>query len=181
MGVVDGGIVARLIARDRWTARQRDPGRLRWPRRGGADQMTDPLDDTQTHATNPTNPTSPTSPTSPALPSADPTPAEPAPPVDSSPGSASTASTASNLRVDPDRPAASEWREPAWFPPRDKNRGPNLAALIGGFVLVAIGLYFFLDRTLGIAMPRVQWSTIWPVVLIVLGFVVLFRSVKRRS
>ena len=137
--------------------------------------MTDPLDDTQTHATSSTSSTSPTSPPADvAAPGR--APADPAPPA-----SASAPSAASNLRVDPDRPAASEWREPAWFPPRDKDRGPNVAALVGGFVLVAIGLYFFLDRTLGIAMPRIQWSTIWPVILIVIGFVVLFRSVKRGS
>ncbi|MEA2519029.1 MAG: hypothetical protein QOF49_1109 [Chloroflexota bacterium] len=83
-------------------------------------------------------------------------------------------------RIDPDRPA-STWREPAWFPPRRKDRGPNAAAVVGGLILIAIGLYFFLDRTLGIEMPRIQWGTIWPVILIAIGALVLIRSVKRGS
>ena len=118
--------------------------------------MTDPIDETQPHATS-TNP---------------PTSSEP--PVASGP-------PPSSLRVDPDGPKATDWREPAWFPPRDKDRRPNLASTVVGLALVAIGLYFFLDRTLGVAMPRLQWATIWPVILIALGVIVLFRSVSRRS
>lgn len=127
--------------------------------------MTDPIDETQPHATSPSPPTS-NEPTS-----NEPTSNEPAAPTP----------TASNLRVDPDGPKATDWREPAWFPPRDTDRGPSLGALVAGLALVAIGLYFFLDRTLGVAMPRIQWSTIWPVILIAIGAIVLFRSVSRRS
>ncbi|MBA2720184.1 MAG: hypothetical protein H0U52_13240 [Chloroflexi bacterium] len=50
-----------------------------------------------------------------------------------------------------------------------------------GVGLIAIGLYFFLDRTLGVPMPRIQWGTVWPILLIGLGAIVLFRSVSRRS
>ena len=117
--------------------------------------MTDPIDETQPHATSPSPPTS----------------NEPAAPTP----------TASNLRVDPDGPKATDWREPAWFPPRDTDRGPSLGALVAGLALVAIGLYFFLDRTLGVTMPRIQWSTVWPVILIVIGAIVLIRSVSHRS
>ena len=39
----------------------------------------------------------------------------------------------------------------------------------------------FLDRTLGVAMPRIQWSSLWPVVLIVLGVLVLLRSFQRNA
>jgi hypothetical protein len=86
--------------------------------------------------------------------------------------------------VDPNRPA-SQWREPAWFPPkdrdRDRDRGPSVAALVVGVALVAIGLYFFVDRTLGIALPRIAWGSVWPIILIVLGAIVLLRSVNRRT
>jgi hypothetical protein len=130
--------------------------------------MTDPIDETEPHATPP-----PSSPTPPAEPIDGSPPARPASP--SNP-------TTSSLRVDPDR-KPTDWREPPWFPPKDKprDRGPSLAALIVGLVLIAIGLYYFLDRTLGIAMPTIRWSTIWPVVLIVIGGLVLLRSVSRRS
>lgn len=123
--------------------------------------MTDPIDETQPHATSPSPPTS-NGPAS-GEPAATPPPA------------------ASRLRVDPDGPKATDWREPPWFPPGDKDRHPNMAALVAGVALVLIGLYFFLDRTLGVALPRIQWSTVWPVILIAIGAIVLFRSVSRRS
>lgn len=129
--------------------------------------MTDPIDETQPHATHPSPPSS-------GEPAASPSPA-------SSPSATAPPAAASCLRVDPDGPKDSGWREPAWFPPRDKNRGPSLAALVTGLALVIIGLYFFLDRTLGVAMPRIQWSTLWPVILIAIGAIVLVRSVRRRS
>lgn len=118
--------------------------------------MTAPIDETQPHATSPSPP-----------PASEPVATPPSP--------------VSRLRVDPDGPKATDWREPAWFPPRDKARGPSLAGLVAGFALVAIGLYFFLERTLGVALPRIQWSTLWPVILIAIGAIVLVRSVSRRS
>lgn len=129
--------------------------------------MTDPIDETQPHATSPSPPSAGEPPT--------PTPA------DSPPPAATTPAPTSSLRVDPDGPKATDWREPAWFPPRDTDRGPSVAALVVGLVLVAVGLYFFLDRTLGVALPRIQWSTVWPVILIGIGAIVLVRSVSRRS
>ena len=78
---------------------------------------------------------------------------------------------------------ASEWREPPWFPPRDKDRRErrsNVAAIVFGLIILAVGVYYFLDRTLGIAMPRIQWGSVWPVLLIVLGGLILLRSIERR-
>ena len=128
---------------------------------------TSPMDDAQPDATNPSPRTNASTSQSepPALPLSA---ASPTPPT-------------SSLRVDPDRPRTTEWREPPWFPPRDKERGPSRGALVAGIALVAIGLYFFIDRTLGIALPRIQWSTIWPVILIAIGLIILFRAVRRRS
>ena len=97
----------------------------------------------------------------------------PAPPVDEpSPGDPK-----------PDRPPATDWREPPWFPPRDKDRRErkaNLAMIVIGLLILAVGVYYFLDQTLGVTMPRIQWGSLWPVLLIVLGGVVLLRSVERR-
>ena len=86
----------------------------------------------------------------------------------------------SSLRVDPDR-KPTDWREPPWFPPKDKakDRGPGSAAIVVGLILIAVGLYFFIDRTLGVDLPDVRWSALWPVILIVLGAIVLVRSVRR--
>jgi hypothetical protein len=88
-----------------------------------------------------------------------------------------------SMRADPDRPADSGWREPPWFPPRDRERDrrPSAVAIVIGLVLIAIGLYYFLDRTLGIALPGIQWSSAWPIILIVLGGLILVRSFQRKS
>ena len=53
--------------------------------------------------------------------------------------------------------------------------------MIVGLILIAIGLYFFVDRTLGIALPRISWGSLWPIVLIVIGGLILGRSLDRRS
>ncbi|HUQ77566.1 MAG TPA: hypothetical protein VM427_01670 [Patescibacteria group bacterium] len=89
--------------------------------------------------------------------------------------------TGSSLRVDPDRPKDTGWREPAWFPPREKARRPSVAILVAGLAMVAVGLLFLLTRILGPGMLRIEWSTVWPVLLIALGAILLIRSVRRRS
>jgi uncharacterized integral membrane protein len=104
-------------------------------------------------------------------------------------GTRTNAGSGSSLRVDPNPdPRSNEWREPPWFPPGDKadrarakarDRGPSTAAVVVGLILIAIGLYFFIDRTLGVDLPDLRWNAIWPVILIVLGAIVLLRSVRR--
>jgi hypothetical protein len=55
-----------------------------------------------------------------------------------------------------------------------------MATVIFGLILVAIGLWFFADQTLGIEMPRLRWSELWPVLLILLGAWILLSSIRRR-
>jgi hypothetical protein len=105
----------------------------------------------------------------------------PAPPVDPAPPAADPSPPPP--AGDPAAPKATDWREPPWFPPRDKDRRErksNLVAIVVGLVILAVGVYYFIDRTLGVAMPRIQWGSLWPVLLIVLGGVVLLRSIDRR-
>lgn len=148
--------------------------------------MTDPTDETKPNDTGSTRPTFDGATASDGSARAGTWPAG-APPVGTPPDAGEAAdldaptTPAAGLRADPDRPADSGWREPAWFPPRDKDRRPNIVALIFGLVLIGIGLYAFLDRTLGVSLPRIQWSTLWPILLIGLGSIVLLRSVRRRS
>jgi len=129
----------------------------------------------------------------------DPTPADTSPP--STPGTSSdpsqpsvepppsSGSPAAAPPGDPRGPSAkptSDWREPPWFPPRDsdrhehRERRSNGASIAFGLIVLAIGIYFFLDHTLGIAMPAIHWGSLWPVILVVLGGLILFRSVERR-
>jgi uncharacterized membrane protein len=119
------------------------------------------------------------------------TPAEPEAPVEPAPIAPVDPPPADPSPDDPpradgppaDSPKSTDWREPPWFPPRDKDRREpkaNLAAIVVGLIILAVGIYFFLDRTLGVSMPPVRWSSLWPILLIVIGGLVLIRSIQRR-
>jgi hypothetical protein len=49
-----------------------------------------------------------------------------------------------------------------------------------GLVILAVGLWFFADVTLGMDMPNVPWGDVWPLALILLGIVILVRGMARR-
>ena len=49
-----------------------------------------------------------------------------------------------------------------------------------GLVLVAIGLWFFAQITLGMDLPSFDWDVAWPVFLIVVGGTVLVSGLARR-
>jgi hypothetical protein len=66
-----------------------------------------------------------------------------------------------------------------WRPPR--SRESNVASMVVGLILLAIGVWYLLDQTLGIRMPRIDWSDIWPIFLIGIGAIVLIRSARRGS
>ena len=66
-----------------------------------------------------------------------------------------------------------------WRPPRE--RETNIASMVVGIILLVIGVWYLLDQTLGIAMPRIDWSDFWPIILIAIGGVMLYRSAVRRS
>jgi hypothetical protein len=84
--------------------------------------------------------------------------------------------------VDPDRPADSGWREPPWIPARPKHDDrPSMIALVFGLALIAVGGWYFLDRTLGVDLPRISWGSLWPLILIVIGGVILIRSFQRKA
>lgn len=56
----------------------------------------------------------------------------------------------------------------------------DTAARVWGLVVLGVGLWFFADITLGMAMPAVAWRDVWPLALIVLGLAVVLRGVARR-
>lgn len=60
-------------------------------------------------------------------------------------------------------------------------RVADTGAIIWGLILLAVGLWFFADVTLGVDMPSVAWSDIWPIGIIAVGVLVLFRGMARRS
>ncbi len=64
-------------------------------------------------------------------------------------------------------------------PPR--SRESNVASIVVGIILLAIGVWYLLDQTLGIQMPRINWSDTWPIFLIAIGGIMLVRSARRRT
>jgi hypothetical protein len=143
--------------------------------------MTDPTDETQPTpapadpaATPPPEPAQPP-PVVPG-PTPPPWPAQVDPPAPTDPGV-----DPPPLRAKPDRPADPGWREPPWIPARPRDRRPSTVALIVGLALIVIGIWLFVDRTLGIALPNIAWRSLWPLALIVVGALVLIRSLDRRT
>lgn len=68
--------------------------------------------------------------------------------------------------------AASSWR-----PPRtDEGR---IAGVVFGLILLGIGLWFFAEITLGLAMPSISWDQVWPIILIVIGVWIVLSSRRR--
>ena len=53
--------------------------------------------------------------------------------------------------------------------------------MVVGVVLLAIGLWYFADQTLGLDLPRLNWRDLWPIALILLGgWIIAGPSLRRR-
>ncbi len=70
---------------------------------------------------------------------------------------------------------------PTWSAPprRDRGDGGRIWTLVVGLLILGLGVWFFLERTLEIEMPSIRWSQLWPVILIVIGAVVLLGALRR--
>jgi hypothetical protein len=44
-----------------------------------------------------------------------------------------------------------------------------------------VGGWFFLDHTLGLDLPRIDWGDLWPVILLVIGGAVILQGLGRRA
>jgi hypothetical protein len=69
----------------------------------------------------------------------------------------------------------------AWRQQNRGNRFVDTGAVVWGLILLAVGGWFFLDQTLGWDMPAIDWGDLWPLILIVIGGVVIFQGISRRS
>jgi hypothetical protein len=56
----------------------------------------------------------------------------------------------------------------------------DTAARVWGLLVLAVGLWFFADITLGYDMPAVAWRDVWPIALIAIGLAVVLRGMARR-
>ncbi len=57
----------------------------------------------------------------------------------------------------------------------------SAAGVAFGLILLALGLWFLADITLGMNLPRVPWGDLWPLALILIGLVVAARGMTRRA
>lgn len=64
---------------------------------------------------------------------------------------------------------------------RYRDRGVNTTGIVWGAILLAIGGWFFLRETLGFELPSIDWGSIWPVILIVVGAVVIYQAMRKRT
>ena len=78
--------------------------------------------------------------------------------------------------VPPPAPPVSTWATPRR---RDRGDAGRIWTLVVGLFVLGIGVWFFLERTLGIDLPTIRWSQFWPVILIVIGAVVLLGALRR--
>lgn len=59
-------------------------------------------------------------------------------------------------------------------------RAADTAARVWGLIVLAFGVWFLADVTLGIDMPTVPWGDVWPLGLILLGVLIVVRGMGRR-
>ncbi len=53
--------------------------------------------------------------------------------------------------------------------------GPRYGPIIVGLAILAVGLWYFADRTLGLELPRLDADQVWPVAVIALGVWLIVR------
>ena len=103
---------------------------------------------------------------------------EPPAPAPSPPPVAAPPPVTSTLPPVPPLPPA-----PAWVPPppsRSSDRG-RTASIIFGVIILAVGLWFFADLTLGLELPTIRWSQFWPLILIAIGGWIVLGTIRRDS
>jgi hypothetical protein len=127
------------------------------------------------------NPTAPTEPaTTPAAPT--PSPAEAPPPAAPPPtfeqrvDDFGRRAGAAGEKLGKEAEAAAE----RWSKDPGVAAAGDTLARVWGLVLLAIGLWFFADFTLGLDLPGIAWGELWPLVIIVLGLAVLVRGLATR-
>lgn len=62
-----------------------------------------------------------------------------------------------------------------------RRRGGEGFRYAWGVILILVGAWFFVERTLRIDLPTIPWDDLWPVFLIGLGVWVVLRGASRRN
>lgn len=63
--------------------------------------------------------------------------------------------------------------EPSPWRPRED--GPRYGSIIVGLVILAVGIWYFADRTLGLELPRLDPDQLWPIAIIAVGAWLILR------
>lgn len=71
-------------------------------------------------------------------------------------------------------PPAARWRPPSTESGRD-------GSIVFGLILLAIGVWFLADQTLGLVLPRIDWGRLWPLFVIAIGLWIAIGSMRRGS
>lgn len=64
---------------------------------------------------------------------------------------------------------------------RGVHRRRDAGGLIFGGILLVVGIYYLLQRTMGLDIPDLNWDQIWPVFVILLGGGILYGAWSRRT
>ena len=63
--------------------------------------------------------------------------------------------------------------EPSSRPPIEES--PRYGSIVVGLGILAVGLWYFADRTLGLELPRIEADQLWPIAVIGLGAWLIIR------
>ena len=80
-------------------------------------------------------------------------------------------------------PPMNDQQQPGPFEGRSRPRDPDpgrSATIVSGLIVIAVGVWFFLDRTLGIDLPPISWGSLWPLAIIGVGAWILLGAANRR-
>jgi len=58
-------------------------------------------------------------------------------------------------------------------------RAADTAGRVWGLIVLAVGVWFLLDVTFAMDMPRIPWGEVWPLAIIFIGLTILFRGMRR--
>jgi hypothetical protein len=83
----------------------------------------------------------------------------------------------------PPAPTPASWSTP---PPAARSRPPSSesgrdGSIVFGLILLAIGVWFLADQTLGLVLPRIDWGRLWPLFIIAIGLWIAIGSMRRGS
>ena len=67
-----------------------------------------------------------------------------------------------------------------WRSRGTRRRRIDTGTVVWGLILIVVGGWFFLDRTLGLAMPDLDWDALWPIALVLIGAGVIVQGLGRR-